>query len=69
MNIIIEAIKKGGADKAAILAGVTATNNYQGVAQSYTFTSTGDVKQSIFTIYRVESGKWKAVKAVTLNVT
>jgi len=68
-NIIISAIKAGGADKAAILAGVTATNNYQGVAQSYTFTSTGDVKESIFTIYKVESGAWKAVKAVTLNVS
>jgi len=68
-NIIINAIKAGGADKAAILAGVAATNNYQGVAQSYTFTSTGDVKESIFTIYKVESGAWKAVKAVTLNVS
>jgi len=68
-NIIIEAIKKGGADKAAILAAVTATNNYQGVAQGYTFTSTGDVKVSIFTIYKVESGAWKAVKAVNLNVS
>ena len=68
-NIIIEAIKKGGGDKAAILAAVAATKNYQGVAQSYTFTSTGDVKVSIFTIYKVESGAWKAVKAVNLNVS
>jgi branched-chain amino acid transport system substrate-binding protein len=69
MNIVIEAIKKGGADKAAILAGVTATSGYQGVAQTYSFTSTGDVKESIFTIYKVESGAWKAVKAITLNVS
>lgn len=68
-NIIIEAIKKGGADKAAILAGVTATNNYKGIAQTYSFTSTGDVKESIFTIYKVESAAWKPVKAVTLNVS
>lgn len=68
-NIIINAIKTAGGDKAAILAAVTATNNYQGVAQSYTFTSTGDVKVSIFTIYKVESGAWKAVKAVNLNVS
>jgi branched-chain amino acid transport system substrate-binding protein len=69
MNIIIEAIKKGGADKAAILAGVAATSGYQGVAQTYSFTGTGDVKESIFTIYKVESGAWKAVKAITLNVS
>jgi len=68
-NIIINAIKTAGGDKAAILAAVTATNNYQGVAQSYSFTSTGDVKISIFTIYKVESGAWKAVKAVNLNVS
>ena len=58
-----------GRHAAAILAAVTATNNYQGVAQSYSFTSTGDVKTSIFTIYKVETGAWKAVKAVNLNVS
>jgi len=68
-NIVINAIKTAGGDKAAILAAVTATNNYQGVAQGYTFTSTGDVKVSIFTIYKVESGAWKAVRAVNLNVS
>jgi branched-chain amino acid transport system substrate-binding protein len=69
MNIVIEAIKKGGADKAAILAAVAATSGYQGVAQTYSFTSTGDVKESIFTFYKVEGGVWKPVKAVTLNVS
>ena len=68
-NIIINAIKAGGPTKSAILAGVTATNNYQGVAQTYAFTSTGDVKESIFTIYKVESGNWKAVKAITVNAS
>jgi branched-chain amino acid transport system substrate-binding protein len=68
-NIIITAIKKAGADKAGILAAVAATSNYQGVAQSYSFTSTGDVKESIFTVYKVEGGAWKAVKAITLNVS
>jgi len=68
-NIIIKAIEKGGADKAAILSNVAATSNYQGVAQSYSFTSTGDVAESIFTIYKVEGGAWKAVKAITLNVS
>jgi hypothetical protein len=48
---------------------VTATNNYQGVSQSYSFTGTGDVKESIFTIYKVETGAWKAVKAITLQVS
>lgn len=68
-NIIIQAVKSNGGTKAAILTGVAATNNYQGVAQSYSFTGTGDVKESIFTIYKVESGKWKAVKAITLQVS
>jgi branched-chain amino acid transport system substrate-binding protein len=68
-NIIINAIKKAGPDKAGILSGVASTDGYQGVAQTYGFTSTGDVKASIFTIYKVESGKWKAVKAITLNVS
>ena len=66
-NMLIAAIKKAGADKAAILAAVAATSGYQGVAQTYSFNSSGDVKESIFTIYKVESGKWKAVKAITLN--
>ena len=69
MNIVIAAIKAKGGDKASILAGVTATNNYAGVAQSYSFNGNGDVKESIFTIYKVESGAWKAVKAITLTVT
>lgn len=67
-NIILNAIKTAGADKAAIRAAVAATNNYQGVAQTYSFTGTGDVKESIFTIYKVESGAWKPVKAITLQV-
>jgi branched-chain amino acid transport system substrate-binding protein len=66
-NILINAIKKAGPDKAAILQAVAATSGYQGVAQVYSFNSTGDVKESIFTIYKVESGKWKPVKAITLN--
>ncbi|HVH62799.1 MAG TPA: branched-chain amino acid ABC transporter substrate-binding protein [Candidatus Dormibacteraeota bacterium] len=68
-NIVINAIKKGGGDKAAILQNVAATSGYSGVAQTYSFNSTGDVKESIFTIYKVEGGQWKAVKAVTLNVS
>ncbi|MDQ2944200.1 MAG: branched-chain amino acid ABC transporter substrate-binding protein [Candidatus Dormibacteraeota bacterium] len=69
-NIIINAIKKAGPDKAGILKAVGETDNYQGVAQIYSFTSTGDVKLSIFTIYKVTGAyPYKAVKAVTLNVT
>jgi branched-chain amino acid transport system substrate-binding protein len=69
-NIIINAIKAAGADKAAILAAVAATNNYQGVAQVYSFTSTGDVKESIFTIYKVNGAyPYKPVKAVTVTAS
>lgn len=64
-NIIITAVKTAGATKPAILGAVAATKGFQGVAQSYTFTSTGDITNSIFTIYKVEGTSWKAVKAVT----
>lgn len=64
-NIIINAVKTAGGTKSAILGAVASTSNFQGVAQTYTFTSTGDITNSIFTIYKVESGNWKAVKAVT----
>jgi branched-chain amino acid transport system substrate-binding protein len=64
-NIIINAVKANGPTKAGILSGVAATKDYQGVVQTYTFTSTGDITNSIFTIYKVEGGTWKAVKAVT----
>jgi len=64
-NIIINAVKTAGGSKSAILGAVAATSNFQGVAQTYTFTATGDITNSIFTIYKVESGNWKPVKAVT----
>ncbi|MDQ6879050.1 MAG: branched-chain amino acid ABC transporter substrate-binding protein, partial [Candidatus Dormibacteraeota bacterium] len=64
-NILIDAVKTSGPTKAAILTTVAATKDYQGVVQTYTFTATGDIINSIFTIYKVESGSWKAVKAVT----
>jgi len=64
-NIIMNAVKTGGATKAQILGAVAATKDYAGLAQTYTFTSTGDIANSIFTIYKVESGNFKAVKAVT----
>jgi len=64
-NIIINAVKTAGGTKAGILGAVAATKDFQGVAQTYTFTATGDITNSIFTIYKVESGNWKPVKAVT----
>jgi branched-chain amino acid transport system substrate-binding protein len=64
-NIIINAVKTAGGTKSAILGAIAATKDFAGLAQTYTFTSTGDIANSIFTIYKVESGNFKAVKAVT----
>jgi branched-chain amino acid transport system substrate-binding protein len=66
-NIVIAAIKASGSDTAKILAAVAATKDFQGVAQSYSFNSTGDVTNSIFTIYEVKNGKFAPVKAVTVS--
>ncbi|MHB8571570.1 MAG: branched-chain amino acid ABC transporter substrate-binding protein [Candidatus Dormibacteria bacterium] len=66
-NIIINAIKKDGADKAKILADVAATSGYQGISQTITFNKKGDIQGAIFTIYKVESGKWVGIKAITAS--
>ncbi|TMD06849.1 MAG: branched-chain amino acid ABC transporter substrate-binding protein [Chloroflexi bacterium] len=66
-NIIMNAVKTAGATKAAILSAVAATKDYKGLVQSYTFDSKGDITTSIFTVYKVESGNFKAVKAVTIG--
>lgn len=68
-NIIMQAVKTAGGTKSAILGAVAQTKGYQGIAQSYTFTSTGDVTEGIFTVYKVESGSWKAVKAITVSAS
>jgi branched-chain amino acid transport system substrate-binding protein len=64
-NIIINAVKTAGPTKAAILGAVAATKDFPGVVQNYSFTSTGDITSSIFTIYKVVDGNFKPVKAVT----
>lgn len=71
-NIIMSAVKTAGggggdvkAARAAILGAVAATKDYKGLVQSYTFDSKGDITTSIFTVYKVESGNFKAVKAIT----
>ncbi len=64
-NILIQAVKTAGPTKSAILGAVAATKDFPGVVQTYTFTSTGDITTSIWTIYKVEGGNFKPVKAVT----
>jgi branched-chain amino acid transport system substrate-binding protein len=64
-NLFIAALKKVGPDKAKILAEITATKDYVGVSGTISFNSKGDLKTSVFTMWKFTGGDWKAVKAVT----
>ncbi|HEY8796586.1 MAG TPA: branched-chain amino acid ABC transporter substrate-binding protein [Candidatus Dormibacteraeota bacterium] len=66
-NMILAAVKSNGGTKAGILAGVSATKGFVGIAQTYTFNANGDVTEGIFTIYKVVGADWQPVKAVTVN--
>ena len=66
-NIIIAAIKKDGPDKAKIAADILATKNYAGISGNISFNSKGDLSIGTFTMFKVVSGKWKPVKAVSIT--
>lgn len=63
-NIIANAIKSGGSDKAKIRDAVAATSGFQGVGQKYTFDSNGDIKGAVFSLYKVAGGAFTFLKTV-----
>jgi branched-chain amino acid transport system substrate-binding protein len=66
-NIIINAIKAVGPDKAGIVAQVAKTSSYAGISGTITFNSKGDLTVGVFTIWKVENGTWKAIKSASLT--
>jgi branched-chain amino acid transport system substrate-binding protein len=64
-NIIINAIKTAGPDRAKIRAAVAATKDYKGVVQTYTFDANGDILNAVWTFYKSKGGKWVAIKTVS----
>ncbi|HEY8740161.1 MAG TPA: branched-chain amino acid ABC transporter substrate-binding protein [Candidatus Dormibacteraeota bacterium] len=66
-NILINALKKDGPNKAKIVADVAATKDYKGVTGTISFNSKGDLTDSVFTIWKFSSGDWKPFKAVTTH--
>jgi branched-chain amino acid transport system substrate-binding protein len=66
-NIIINAIKKVGPDKAAIAAEVAKTKDYAGISGTVSFNSKGDLTVGVFTIWKVVGGTWKSVKSASIN--
>jgi branched-chain amino acid transport system substrate-binding protein len=71
-NIIINALKKVGPDKAKVLAEIAATKAYVGVSGTISFNSKGDLTTSVFTMWKYDktcttacTKFWKPVKPVT----
>ena len=63
-NIFANAIKKGGSDKSKIRDAVAATTDFQGIGQKYTFDSNGDIKNAVFSLYKVDNGAFTFLKTV-----
>jgi branched-chain amino acid transport system substrate-binding protein len=64
-NIIINAIKTAGNDKAKIRTAVAATKDFKGIVQTYTFDANGDILNAVWTFYKSKGGKWVALKTVS----
>ena len=64
MNILANAIKKGGTDKAKIREALLSTKGYKGALGTFTFTSTGDGLHEV-SVVQIEKGAHKLQKVVT----
>ncbi|WP_347557000.1 branched-chain amino acid ABC transporter substrate-binding protein [Robbsia sp. KACC 23696] len=66
VNVIVDAMKAANSvDPAKILAAMPATN-HQGVLGSEQFTSTGDLKQGVISVYTFKSGKQTLLDALKM---
>lgn len=65
INILVNAIRKAGEDRAKIRDAILATKNYEGVIGTFAFTPNGDGMNSI-AIIKIASGKHEQVKVVDM---
>lgn len=65
-KIIFAGITAGGSvtDRAKIRDSVAATKDFKGVVQTYTYDSKGDILKPYFTMYKVQGGKFVALKSL-----
>ena len=63
LNILVNAIKKACEDRAKIREALLATQGYQGVLGTFSFTPNGDGLSEV-SIIQVEKGKHKLLKVV-----
>ena len=66
MNILADAIRKGGEDRAKIREAILATKGYVGVLGTYSFTPNGDSLHTA-SVVQIENGKPKLLKVVIVE--
>jgi branched-chain amino acid transport system substrate-binding protein len=65
-NVLVNAIKKAGEDRAKIREAVLATQGYLGVLGTFSFTPNGDGLSEV-SVIQVEKGKHKLIKVVNVS--
>ncbi|MCX5732747.1 MAG: ABC transporter substrate-binding protein [candidate division NC10 bacterium] len=66
MNILAEAIKTAGEDRAKIREAILALKGYQGVLGTFSFTPNGDGLSEV-SVVQIEQGKPKLLKSVSVE--
>ena len=66
MNILAEAIKTAGEDRAKIREAILALKGYQGVLGTFSFTPNGDGLREV-SVVQIEQGKPKLLKSVSVE--
>ena len=66
LNILANAIRKGGEDRARVREALLATKGYVGVLGTYSFTPNGDSLHTA-SVVQIENGKPKLLKVVTVE--
>jgi branched-chain amino acid transport system substrate-binding protein len=66
LNILVNALKKGGEDRTKIREAILATKGYQGVLGTFSFTPNGDGLSEV-SVVQVEKGQPKLIKIVKIG--
>ncbi len=66
LNILVNAIRKAGEDRAKIREALLATQGYQGVLGAFNFTPNGDGLSEV-SVVRIEQGQHKLIKVVNVR--
>ncbi len=65
LNVLVNAIKKGGEDRAKIKDAILATQGYQGVLGTFSFTPNGDGLSEV-SVVEIQKGAWNSQDPVKL---